>query len=46
MGSRAYERVVRLVHGERPEPKLQMLPTALIVRASTGPAGAKGKTAR
>ncbi len=39
MGARAYERMVQLIEGGTPTPCLDLLPTSLILRASTGPAG-------
>jgi DNA-binding LacI/PurR family transcriptional regulator len=35
MGARAYARIVQLVHGEKPTPSVDVLPTSLIVRQST-----------
>ncbi len=37
MGARAYQRVVQLINGETPSPRVEFLPTSLVVRESTGP---------
>ncbi len=37
MGSRAYQHVVALINGEQPPAQVELLPTTLIVRESTGP---------
>jgi LacI family transcriptional regulator len=36
MGARAYQRIVQLIHGRTPSTTLELLPTSLIVRESTG----------
>jgi len=38
MGMRAYERIVQLVQGEESSPCMNVLPTSLLIRESTGPA--------
>lgn len=37
MGARAYQHIVRLVDGQEPTPRVELLPTTLIARESTGP---------
>jgi GntR family transcriptional regulator, arabinose operon transcriptional repressor len=37
MGARAYARLVKLMEGRSPSPRLEMLPTSLMLRESTGP---------
>jgi DNA-binding LacI/PurR family transcriptional regulator/DNA-binding transcriptional regulator YhcF (GntR family) len=37
MGALAYERIVQLIKGKRWEPRVELLPTSLIIRDSTGP---------
>jgi len=37
MGARAYQRIVQMINGENPSPRIELLPTSLIVRESTGP---------
>jgi DNA-binding LacI/PurR family transcriptional regulator len=37
MGARAYRRILQMINGESPSPRIELLPTSLIVRDSTGP---------
>lgn len=39
MGVRAYERIVQLIKGENPSPRVELLPTTLVERDSAGPVG-------
>lgn len=39
MGARAYQRIVSMISGHNPSPRIELLPTSLAIRESTGPVG-------